>query len=103
MLLAMFILELTHTAPAERIKAAHPEHLAWLNSHFASGAFIASGPKDPRGGAIIVAVGDDRTKIEEIAKSDPFSVAGVAEYTITKFVAAKTSPALEQYRQQLPA
>ncbi|MBV6702273.1 YciI family protein [Kitasatospora aureofaciens] len=99
----MFILELTYIAPLERIEAAHPEHVAWLDSNYASGVFIASGPKDPRDGAVIVAVGVDRAQIEDITKSDPFSVAGLAEYTITNFLAMKTSPALEEYRQRRPA
>jgi hypothetical protein len=42
-----------------------------------------------------------RAKIEEIAKSDPFSVAGVAEYAVTELVATKTAPSLEQFRQEL--
>ncbi|GHF37167.1 hypothetical protein GCM10010359_44760 [Streptomyces morookaense] len=99
----MFVMELTYIAPIDRIEAALPEHVAWLDSHYASGVFIASGRKDPRDGGIIIALGDDRTKIEEIAKSDPFSVAGVCEYTITKFFATKTAEPLEQYRETLPS
>ncbi|MFF3005460.1 YciI family protein [Kitasatospora sp. NPDC057940] len=99
----MFILELTYTAPLERVEACAPEHHAWLDSHYASGIFLASGRKDPRDGAVILAVGDDRTKIEEITNSDPFSVAGVAEYTITKFVAMKTAQPLEQYKENPPS
>jgi hypothetical protein len=48
-------------------------------------------------------VGEDRETIEELVRSDPFSMAGAAEYTVTEFVPTKTAPALEQYRQQLPA
>lgn len=98
----MFVLELTYIAPLERVEAAHAEHVAWLDAHYASGVFVVSGRKVPRDGGVILAVGDDRAKIEEIAKSDPFSVAGVCEYSITEFVATKTAPALEQYRQQMP-
>jgi uncharacterized protein YciI len=99
----MFILESAYIAPIDRIDAALPEHIAWLDAHFAAGIFIASGRKVPRDGGIILAVGDDRNKMEEIVRSDPFSVAGVAEYSITEFVAIKTSAALEQYRQTLPS
>ncbi|MEV5509974.1 YciI family protein [Streptomyces orinoci] len=99
----MFVMELTYIAPMDRVEAAHPEHLAWLDAHYASGVFLASGRKEPRDGGVILAVGDDRAKIEEIARSDPFSVAGVCEYSITQFYATKTAPALEQYRQPMPA
>ncbi|MCC3772462.1 YciI family protein [Streptomyces sp. UNOC14_S4] len=99
----MFVLELTYIAPMERIDAALAEHVAWLDAHYASGVFIASGRKDPRDGGIIIAVGDDRAKMEEITKSDPFTVAGVCEYTITKFIATKTAEPLAVYREELPS
>ncbi|CAM5468599.1 YCII-related domain-containing protein OS=Streptomyces antimycoticus OX=68175 GN=SSPO_025570 PE=3 SV=1 [Streptomyces antimycoticus] len=51
---------------------------------------------------MILALGDDRAKIEEMVASDPFIVAGVGEYTITEFLATRTAPALADYRQQRP-
>ncbi|MDT0449145.1 YciI family protein [Streptomyces hesseae] len=99
----MFVLELTYIAPIERIDAALPEHVAWLEAHYETGVFIASGRKVPRDGGIILAVGLDRAKIEEITRSDPFTVAGVAEYTVTEFIPTKTSQAMEPYRQELPS
>ncbi|MEU7046364.1 YciI family protein [Streptomyces varsoviensis] len=98
----MFVLELTYTAPLDRIDAALEEHIAWLDAHYASGVFIASGRKEPRDGGVILAVGEDRDKMAEITASDPFVVAGVCEYEITQFVMTKTAPALDAYRQQLP-
>ncbi|MCQ8769428.1 YciI family protein [Streptomyces sp. KLMMK] len=99
----MFVLELTYIAPIERIDAALAEHVAWLDAHYASGVFIASGRKVPRDGGVILAVGEDRAKIEEITRSDPFTVAGVCEYSVTEFIPTKTAPALESYRQELPS
>ncbi|MET9647486.1 YciI family protein [Streptomyces syringium] len=99
----MFVLELTYIAPVERVEAALAEHIAWLDAHYASGVFIASGRKVPRDGGVIIALGDDRSKIEEIVESDPFTVAGVCEYSVTEFLATKTAPPLESYRQELPS
>ncbi|MGI5531453.1 YciI family protein [Streptomyces syringium] len=99
----MFVLELTYIAPVERVEAALAEHIAWLDAHYASGVFIASGRKVPRDGGVIIALGDDRSKIEEIVESDPFTVAGVCEYAVTEFIATKTAPPLESYRQELPS
>ncbi len=97
------MLELTYIASMERVDAVLSDHVAWLDAHYAGGVFLASGRKDPRDGGVIIALGDDRTKMEEIAESDPFTVAGVAEYTITKFVATKTAAPLDQYRETLPS
>ncbi|MDX3232418.1 YciI family protein [Streptomyces sp. ME19-01-6] len=99
----MFVLELTYTAPIERVEAALPDHVAWLQGLYASGDIIASGRKVPRDGGIILAVGDDRARVERLVTTDPFSVAGLCEYRITEFLATKTAPELDAYRQQPPS
>ncbi|MEU5097459.1 YciI family protein [Streptomyces sp. NPDC020996] len=95
----MFVMELTYTAPLEAVDAELEAHRAWLDVHFAKGVFLAAGVKKPREGGVILAVADDRAHAEETAAGDPFVTAGVCEYRITEFVAARTAPALEQYRQ----
>lgn len=99
----MYVLELTYTAPLDEVEAALEAHVAWLDEQYEAGVFIASGRKNPRDGGVILAVGDDRDRIEAIAASDPFVQEGVCEYRITEFIATKTVPALKEYRQQPPA
>ncbi|MBL1090900.1 MULTISPECIES: YciI family protein [Streptomyces] len=98
----MFVLELTYTAPLERVEAVLEEHVAWLQQEYAAGHFIAAGRKVPRDGGVILAAGVDRATVEEIVARDPFVLAGVCAYRITEFVATTTAPALEAYREQLP-
>ncbi|WP_416479179.1 YciI family protein [Streptomyces sp. LKA04] len=95
----MFVLELSYTAPLEAIDAVLPDHVAWLDELYERGVFLASGRKEPRDGGVIVAVAGDRARMEEIAAGDPFVRAGVCEYRVTEFVATKTAPALEAYRE----
>ncbi|MFG3136938.1 YciI family protein [Streptomyces sp. NPDC048211] len=97
----MFVLELSYTAPLDRVDAVMQEHLAWLDTHYAAGVFIASGRKNPRDGGVILAVGDDRAVIERLTASDPFVVHGVCAYRITEFIATRTSDPLAPYRQRL--
>ncbi|MER7397404.1 YciI family protein [Streptomyces sp. NPDC000151] len=99
----MFILELTYTAPLDRVEAALDQHVAWLDQHFAAGHFLASGRKQPRDGGVIIASVDDRATAEKITQEDPFVTAGVCEYRITEFIATKTVADLASYRQQLPS
>ncbi|MGW1591298.1 YciI family protein [Streptomyces sp. NPDC002386] len=96
----MFVLELTYTAPLEDVDAALPAHRDWLDEQYEKGHFLASGRKEPRDGGVILAVAEDRARIEEIAAGDPFVAAGVCEYRITEFRATKTAPELERHRQQ---
>ncbi|MCX4820639.1 YciI family protein [Streptomyces sp. NBC_01142] len=99
----MFVLELTYTAPVERVEELLDAHVEWLDALYEEGVFIASGRKNPRDGGIILAVGDDRAHIETIAAADPFVIGEVCAYRITEFIATKTAPELAPYRQQLPS
>ncbi|MFB9876997.1 YciI family protein [Planobispora siamensis] len=98
----MFILELTYTAPVERVDTVLADHAAWLDKQYEAGVFLASGRKVPRDGGVIVAVGGDRAAVEALVATDPFSVEGVATYRIIEFLAVKTAPVLSAYRQELP-
>lgn len=98
----VFVLELNYTAQLSDVDEHLDEHVEWLTRGYDAGVFLASGRKNPRDGGIIVAVGDDRVRIEKLAATDPFVVAGVCEYRITEFIATKTAPALADYAQQLP-
>lgn len=97
----MFVLELTYTAPLDAVDAVLPAHVVWLEEQYAKGVFLASGPKHPRDGGVIIAVAEDRARIEAVTAGDPFVVAGVCAYRVTEFAATKTAPALEPYRQTL--
>ncbi|MFF7945366.1 YciI family protein [Streptomyces griseorubiginosus] len=95
----MFVLELSYTAPLEAVDAVLPAHVAWLEEQYARGLFVASGPKNPRDGGVIIAVAEDRGRIEEVTSGDPFVAAGVCAYRVTEFTATKTAPGLEPYRE----
>ncbi|MFG3281796.1 YciI family protein [Streptomyces sp. NPDC048111] len=98
----MFVLELTYTAPLDRVDALLGEHVHWLDAQYAAGVFLASGRKRPRDGGVILAVGDDRGAMERLVASDPFRVHGLATYRITEFFATKVAPQLAAHQQQLP-
>jgi len=97
----MFILELTYTVPLERATDLLPEHMTWLEKHYAAGVFVASGRKVPRDGGIILAVAPDRSGVEEIIATDPFVLAEVCEYRVTEFVPTRVTADLEHYRETL--
>ncbi|MET7325181.1 YciI family protein [Streptomyces sp. NPDC005549] len=97
----MFVLELSYTAPLDAVDAVLPDHAVWLDGLYEQGVFLASGRKEPRDGGVILAVAGDRALIEEITAGDPFVRAGVCEYRVTEFIATKTAPALERYRETL--
>ena len=97
----MFVLELSYTAPLDKVDAVLPEHVTWLEGHYANGVFLASGRKVPRDGGIILAAAESRAAIEALVATDPFVEAGVCAYRVTEFVATKTAPGLDAYREEL--
>ncbi len=86
----MFIVHITYLTELEEIEKYTQAHRDFLDMHYQSGQFLASGPKIPRTGGIIVAVGNDKKKLESILEQDPFNTAGVASYEIIEFTAVKS-------------
>lgn len=92
----MFLLMPRYTAPLARIDELLPDHVAWLDRHYAEGAFLASGRQVPRRGGMILADLPDRARAEEVAATDPFARVGAAEYDIVEFVASRVADGLDR-------
>jgi uncharacterized protein YciI len=61
-----------------------PQHRTYLERHFSSGLFVASGRRVPWTGGVIVARGA-RVDVEAAVADDPFTREGVAETEIVEF------------------
>ncbi|NUP53251.1 MAG: hypothetical protein HOW97_38910 [Catenulispora sp.] len=94
----MYIVHLTYIAPLEQIDALIPEHAAWLDEHYATGAFLLSGRREPRTGGVILTAAMPRADLDAILAGDPFGRAGVAEYEVVEFLPGKTAPELAAHR-----
>lgn len=91
----MFIANLTYIRPLEEVDALIPAHIAFLDEHYASGTFIASGRKVPRTGGVILIAGSERGAVIDILDKDPFKKAGVAEYELLEFIPTKMQAGFE--------
>jgi uncharacterized protein YciI len=92
----MFIIELTYTADLSRIDAHMRAHMKFVRAHYASGHFIVSGRKIPRDGGVILAVGQSRQEIEQIARQDPFVTAGLADVRVVEFRVSQRAEDIER-------
>lgn len=88
----LFVIDLTYTADLAEVDRHLDAHRAFLKSQYEAGLFLASGPKTPRTGGVILAKGSSRAEIENLVELDPFKGAGVATYSITEFSAAMHAP-----------
>lgn len=90
---SMFVVDLHYVVSLDRVDAAIPAHVEFLRQNYASGVFIASGRKVPRTGGIIIAVAEDRGKLDAILRLDPFQKMGLAQYSVIEFIPSKPEAA----------
>lgn len=95
----MFIANLTYVQPLEMVDALIPEHLTFLDEHYASGLFVASGRKVPRTGGVILISGTDRDRVLRVLEQDPFKREGVATYEVVEFIPTKMQSGFEAFAQ----
>jgi len=93
----MFIAILTYLRPLEEIDALLPEHVRFLEQHYASGLFVASGRQVPRTGGVIIISGHDRVQAQAVLEQDPFARAGATAYELIEFTPAKMRPGFEAF------
>ena len=65
------LIELTYKKPIDEVNNFLDQHRSFLNKYYENGIFLASGPKNPRDGGIIIAVAN-REAINTIILEDPF-------------------------------
>ena len=90
----MFVILVDYIRPLEDVDHWLEEHRAFLKENFASGRFLASGPRVPRTGGVILAVGGDRAHLEALLERDPFKREQVARYTVLEFDPVLSQPGL---------
>jgi uncharacterized protein YciI len=81
----LFIVDLHYIASFDEIEPELDAHVVFLEENYAAGRFIASGPKVPRTGGVIIATAPTREELEEALKADPFMQKNLARYTVTEF------------------
>jgi uncharacterized protein YciI len=80
----MYLVILDYEVPLEEIDAALPAHRAWLDEGYDAGLFLASGPREPRTGGVILARGE-RAVIEAALARDPFVLRRLARHELVEF------------------
>lgn len=84
----VYLVVLEYVADLAEIDEALEAHVAWLDAHYSSGLFLASGRLEPRTGGIILA-GGDRADVEAAVAADPFATFGLARHSLIEFHPSK--------------
>lgn len=89
----MLIVDLTYTGSLKQIDEVLMAHRSFLQKYYDLEILLASGPKNPREGGIIIAL-CEKTEMEKIIQEDPFYQNKLASYKITEFNPVKYCEAL---------
>ncbi len=90
----MFVVILDYIADLTEIDDALSDHASWLDEHYRSGLFLASGRREPRTGGVIFATGA-RHAVESAVANDPFATQGLARHTVIEFHPSRFGGALD--------
>jgi uncharacterized protein YciI len=91
----MYVLSLDYIAPLDEVDRVRDAHMAWIAEQYEARRFLASGPKVPRTGGVILARAMPREELDDVIASDPFTHAGVAAYDVLEFATATLAEGLE--------
>jgi len=80
----MIIVELTYKKSLDEVNEFLSQHRDFLSKYYQKGIFVASGPKKPRDGGIILAF-TNRATMEKLILDDPFYQNDIAEYRFIQF------------------
>ena len=89
----MYIIILTYQKDLSEVEKHLEAHRAYLDKHYASGHFVASGAQIPRKGGVILCKADSKEEILDIIAQDPFHEHRIATYQIIEFTPTKFSEA----------
>lgn len=89
----MFIFKLTYRKPLEDVEKHLAAHREYLDKFYQAGNFIASGPREPRVGGVILCNVGSTEEAKNIIAQDPFFINEIADYEITLFHATKHNSA----------
>ena len=90
-----YLIESCFQKPFDTFGEAVPRHRAWLQEFYDQGVMLCSGPKSDRTGGVMLARASDEAPLRSFIEGDPYRQAGLAEYRLTEFNAAKKSRVLE--------
>ena len=89
----MYIIILTYQKDLSEVEKNLEAHRAYLDKHYASGHFVASGAQVPRKGGVILCKAGSKGEILDIIAQDPFHEYRIAAYQIIEFTPIKFSEA----------
>ncbi|STQ86573.1 GTP cyclohydrolase [Helicobacter muridarum] len=93
----LFVCIVNYIKPLDKVEEVLPLHRAYLQECYNKGFLLASGPKNPRDGGLIIGKFKDKQEAILFSKNDPFCQKDIAEYDIIEFDAVLHSSHLNAF------
>lgn len=93
----MFIVLIFYKEPLETIEKYLVAHRSHLDEGYRRDFLVASGPRNPRTGGILISHVDDQSVLETFLKQDPFILHDVASYEIIEFIPNKAHQDFQRF------
>ncbi len=97
----MYVVSLSYKGDLSEIDKYLERHVAFLDTYYKRGNFIASGRKVPRTGGVILAQAESKEVLTTILQEDPFFELDLAEYEITEFIPTKVADGFESLKSAI--
>lgn len=92
-----FLVDIHYSVPVEQLVDILPAHRAFLQTGYASGILLMSGPKEPRTGGYAIARSDSQEELEVFFKDDPYHIKQVATHTFVEFKPVLFQPWMDDW------
>lgn len=90
----LFTVDIEYTVPFEQVEKVLEPHMDFVRRAYAEGRFLASGPKEPRTGGVVVMMAESTEAAQAYLAADPFATAQVADMKLTAFKPSNLHKAL---------
>lgn len=95
----LFVIFVHYQVELSKIESVLKEHRDWLQNGYNDGFLLASGPREPRDGGIIIGKFHSKKDAESFTHHDPFYKHNFAKYEIFEFTAVLHNAALKSFLQ----
>ncbi|MDA8059741.1 MAG: YciI family protein [Nitrospiraceae bacterium] len=94
--MTLYTVVIRYSRSKEEVAAVVEAHRAYLDGFVSSGMLLASGPLETADGGVLWVRSENRDALEKMIAGDPYSLAGVADFSVLAFEVKKLAPSISE-------
>lgn len=91
----LFAVDIEYIVPFEQVEKVLEPHMDFVRRAYDQGRFLASGPKEPRTGGMVIMMAQSLEAAQDYLAADPFVTERVVAVKLTAFKPANLHSALK--------